>query len=62
MNIKSNEYWGKRSGTTHPKMGRIFAGRRGAMSTDGNKGPTGWKAKRAPRNYANRKLKRKGLL
>lgn len=57
QNMKCNEFWGKRSGTIHPKMGFVFKGSRGSTTCSENRGPTGWKARRAPRNYRNRRIK-----
>lgn len=60
MELKTNEYWGRRSGFVHPIHGPIFLIRRGSRnSMSDNKGPTGYKLRRVSRNYSNLKLKRK---
>ena len=58
-------FWGKRSGATDPNFGsstchhyfqNYFQQMQWKPAKDGNKGKTGWKARRAPRNYRNAKL------
>ena len=48
--LRANEYWGKRSGTDHPKLGRIFKVKKwgnGANNSGVRKQPkakkAGWK-------------------
>jgi hypothetical protein len=62
IELKSNEFWGNRSGMIHPTRGPIFKLRRATVKTSGNAGPTGWKLKKAPRRYSNARLRKKGIL
>ncbi len=64
--LKVNDYWGRRAGMLwmknkdyFPQGENIFKIKRGCQSTTDNRGPTGWKLRRAPRRYRNVKLTRK---
>lgn len=48
IRLKSNEYWGRRSGAVHKDGSLCFKIKRGGPSHS-NSGPCGWKAKRARR-------------
>lgn len=58
--LKSNHYWGSKSGTVHPQHGPCFPLKRMGAGKSGNHGPLGWKLRRAPRSYSNAKLRRLG--
>lgn len=60
--LKSNEFWGKRSGFIDSTKGPIFKGKRAGSAKKSNSGPTGRKARRSGRNYRNLKLARRGGL
>lgn len=59
IKLKTNEFWGKQSGTIHPIRGLIFKGKRAGSNKRDNQGKTGRKANRQKR-YANKKLNRLG--
>lgn len=59
MELKTNEYWGKRSGYISKLGERLFNIRRGSKNAiSDNRGPTGYKLRRLGTIYRNRKLKR----
>jgi len=60
IELKSNEFWGRRSGTITKLGERIFKLKRGGMAHQEHQGPSGWKLKRRG-NYRNLKLVRKGI-
>ena len=56
IKLKSNEFWGARSGTIHPFLGLVFKGSRASTTRHENKGGVG---KKRVKKYANRKLTRR---
>lgn len=48
IQLRSNEYWGRRGGGKHKDGTNCFKIKRGGPSSS-NSGPVGWKAKRARR-------------
>jgi len=58
IRLKSNEFWGFRSGTITKKGERVFLIARPSTRTTDNKGPMGWKFLKRWREYRNPKLSR----
>ena len=58
IRLRTNEFWGFRSGTVTKKGERVFMIARPATRTSDNKGPTGWKLRKKWRDYRNAKLER----
>lgn len=58
IELKSNQFWGNRSGFIHPEYGPIFKCRRATTTRKDNSGPAGWKARKV-KSYKNLKLRRK---
>lgn len=67
INIPSNEFWGNRSGSLDPSFGNsttrhyfqyYFQQMQWKPTKSGNSGKTGWKARKGPKHYKNKKLNR----
>jgi len=55
------KYWGARSGSISKTGEFVFLIKRGGGAHQEHRGPSGWKLKRAPRHYHNKKFVRKGI-
>lgn len=70
ITISSNEFWGKRSGAIDKNYGSssvkhhfhfYFQQMQWKPTKGGNSGKTGWKARKGPKNYSNKKLRNRGF-
>lgn len=62
VTLRSNEFWGERSGIIHPTRGPIFPGRKGStLAHQEHQGPHGKQLRFYPARAMRRKLGKHGL-